>query len=123
MKLSTNFDSDEFGCKCCGQVHPDGMDPKLISLLENIRAQACEILGADAPVTIISGYRCLRHNKAVKGARSSQHLLGTAADIVISGLTPKAVAQIAQKILGRSGGIGVYSGFTHVDVRRNRARW
>jgi len=33
------------------------------------------------PINISSGYRCPRLNKAVKGAKNSQHLTGEAADI------------------------------------------
>lgn len=117
MKLSEHFGSNEFACRCCGQVHPDGVDMELVMLLEAIREKA------GGPVTIISGYRCPRHNKNVGGARSSQHMLGTAADIKILGVSPKEVGKIAGYLLLDKGGIGIYPTFTHVDVRRNKARW
>ena len=74
---------------------------------------------------ILSGYRCPKHNKAVGGAKSSQHMLGTAADIVVEGVSVGDVAIAAGAVLGDRGGIGRYlkHGFVHVDVRRNRARW
>ena len=34
------------------------------------------------PIRINSGFRCVRHNEEVGGAKSSRHLLGCAADIV-----------------------------------------
>lgn len=57
------------------------------------------------------------------GARASQHLLGRAADIQVSGASPLLVGQIAEYYLGGHGGIGVYQTFTHVDTRTARARW
>ena len=120
MKLSDNFDSKEFACRCCGELPPDGMDPNLIHVLENIR----HLLG-DRPITVLSGYRCPKHNAAVGGAKSSQHMLGTAADIRCEGVSIGDIATAAGEVLGGKGGIGKYpkQGFVHVDVRRNRARW
>lgn len=116
MKLSEHFDDSEFACHHCGSTGP-GIDGELVQLLEAIREHFNE------PIRIMSGYRCQDHNRAVGGAKSSQHLLGTAADIQIKGASPKLVATIAEQLLGNKGGIGVYPTFTHVDVRRNKARW
>lgn len=33
------------------------------------------------PITVTSGYRCPDHNRAVGGAKGSQHVKGNAADI------------------------------------------
>ena len=114
-KLSDNFTVSEFACK-------DGsdkiiIDTALVELLQKIRNHF------KSPVTITSGYRNAAYNKKVGGAPGSQHCLGTAADIVISGVTPLEIAQYAEHLLGTSGGIGLYKNFTHVDVRKNRARW
>ena len=115
LKLSEFFRLHEFQCK-------DGSDvilvaPELVRVLQKIREWA------KAPVTVTSGYRTFAYNKKIKGATSSQHCLGTAADIVVSRKTPKQVAAFAETLLTGRGGIGVYSGFTHVDVRPNRSRW
>lgn len=134
MKLSAHFDEREFRCKCyrkkhgpyCNGMPDDGMDPRLIELLENIRAD----LGG-TPIRITSGYRCPKYNDLPKrkggvgGARSSQHKLGTAADIVVRGQSVHEVAASAKKFLRGTGGIGIYpaDGFVHVDVRRHKARW
>ncbi len=48
-------------------------------LVENILDPLREAWGE--PIIVTSGYRSARLNKAVGGARSSQHLLGQAADI------------------------------------------
>ena len=93
------------------------IDEALVELLEQIRA------AAGGAVTINSGYRTTAYNAQVGGARYSQHLRGTAADIVVEGAGPLLVGQMAEYYLGSRGGIGVYQTFTHVDTRSGKARW
>lgn len=114
-QLSANFKVKEFACN-------DGSDPvfismELVALLQNIRAHFGK------PVNINSAYRTVNKNKACGGATYSQHLYGTAADISIKGVSPKQVAAYAETLMPKSGGIGIYSTFTHVDVRKTRSRW
>ena len=113
--LSDNFKVKEFACN-------DGSDTvlisdKLVGLLQKIRDHF------GAAVTINSAYRTESYNKKIGGATKSQHVNGTAADIVVKGATPLEVAQYVEHIMPDSGGIGVYQSFTHVDVRANRSRW
>ena len=113
--LKPNFKVKEFACN-------DGADTVLISddlvgLLQNIRDHF------GAAVTINSAYRTESYNKKIGGATKSQHVNGTAADIVVKGATPLEVAQYVEHIMPDSGGIGVYQSFTHVDVRTSRSRW
>ena len=114
-----HFSRDEFRCKC--GKYCDGFpvepDEGLVKLLERIR----EHFGK--PVTITSGIRCTSHNAAVDGASRSQHLYGTAADIKVKGVEPETVAAFAEGLLPGTGGIGRYSTFTHVDVRKSKSRW
>lgn len=94
------------------------VDERLLALLENIRNHTGK------PVIVNSGYRSAAYNATIKGAVSnSQHVQGKAADIRIAGVSPAKVAEIAECYLGSSGGIGIYSTFTHVDVRKSCARW
>ena len=74
-------------------------------------------------VVINSGYRTSAYNKKVGGVSNSQHVKGTAADIVVKGVDPLTVGQYVEYIMPDHGGIGVYQTFTHVDVRANRSRW
>lgn len=74
------------------------------------------------PVTINSAYRTPTLNKEAGGTTYSQHLYGKAADIKISGVTPKKVADYAETLLDK-GGIGIYNAFTHIDVRTTKSRW
>ena len=114
-KLSANFKVKEFACT-------DGSDPifidsDLVNILQKIRTHFGK------SVTITSAYRTPTKNKAVGGTTYSQHLYGKAADIKVSGVTPKKVAAYANTILPKSGGIGTYSTFTHIDVRGQKSRW
>lgn len=114
-KLSANFRVREFACQ-------DGSDvifvsPELISLLQKIRTHFGKA------VTITSAYRTPPHNKSVGGTTYSQHQYGTAADIKVSGVSPKKVAAYAETLLVNKGGIGTYDTFTHIDVRADRSRW
>lgn len=51
----------------------------LTALVDNILDPLRQMWGG--PITVTSGYRCSRLNAAVKGAASSQHIKGEAADI------------------------------------------
>ena len=113
--LAENFKVKEFACN-------DGSDTVLISdelvdLLQKIRDHF------GVAVTINSGYRTSTYNKKVGGVSNSQHVKGTAADIVVKGIDPLTVGQYVEYIMPDHGGIGVYQTFTHVDVRTSRSRW
>ena len=121
-QLSPAFKAREFRCR-------DGsdaimIDQTLVVLLQCIR----EHFGK--PITITSGYRTAAHNKSVGGAKSSQHLLGRAADIQVADTTVEAVAAYAESLMPDWGGVGRYpvkagraKGWVHVDTRPNKSRW
>lgn len=123
MQLTKNFTKKEFECRD-GSVMPP-------QVLENVKivAQQLQILRdfVGKNIVINSGYRSPSYNKRVGGAPKSQHLLGKAADITIAGMTPKKVAQIIENLIKegkmKQGGIGIYKGFTHYDIRGVKARW
>lgn len=114
-KLSANFKVREFACS-------DGTDvifisEGLVAVLQQIRSHFGQ------PVTINSAYRTVAKNRAVGGATYSQHLYGLAADITVRGVAPKDVAAYAETLLPGTGGIGIYSNFVHIDVRKTKSRW
>ena len=121
-RLAPSFTVREFRCR-------DGsdaimIDQTLVVLLQAIR----EHFGK--AVTITSGYRTAAHNAAVGGAKSSQHLLGRAADIQVAGVSVEDVAAYAESLLPGWGGVGRYpvkagraKGWVHVDTRPNKSRW
>ena len=113
--LTPHFRVREFACS-------DGTDTvfvsdELVQVLEKIRTR----LGK--AVYINSGYRTEAKKRAVGGAAYSRHKYGMAADISVKGVSPGAVAAAAEEALAGGGGIGVYGGFVHVDVRPGRSRW
>ena len=114
-KITANFRVREFACS-------DGSDVIFVSgelaeVLQKIRTHF------GRAVTINSGYRTPAHNRKVGGAAYSQHLYGTAADITVKGVKPRDVAAYAETLLPNTGGIGIYSTFTHIDVRKVKSRW
>ena len=112
--ITKNFKVREFKCK-------DGSDvifiaDELVNVLQKVRDHFGKA------VTINSAYRTPTYNKKVGGATYSQHCYGTAADIVVSGVSPNAVYAYVDSILSK-GGVGKYPTFTHVDVREVRTRF
>jgi uncharacterized protein YcbK (DUF882 family) len=119
IKLSDHFNSNEFACHCgCGD---SAVSDKLVNVLEIIRT------AVGRPLSVVSGKRCEKHNRAVGGVKNSQHKLGMAADIKVSGLTPRQVHDAIEKLhhegVAHIGGLGLYKTFVHVDVRGGVARW
>ena len=113
--ISKNFRVREFRCQ-------DGSDvvfieSDLVDILQKIRDHFGKA------VTITSAFRTASHNKKVGGATYSQHLYGKAADIKVSGVAASVVADFAETLMPSTGGIGRYSTFTHVDVRKTKSRW
>ena len=123
-QLSPSFKVREFGCKGSDVVL---LDEELVVLLQCIR----EHFGK--PVHITSGYRTAAHNAAVGGSKSSQHLLGRAADFYVEGVDVATVAAYAETLLPGRGGIGRYpkdashpkrrTGWVHIDTRADKSRW
>ena len=112
--VSKNFKVREFRCH-------DGSDqilisPETVNILQSIR----DYFGKS--VTINSAYRTSSYNKKVGGATSSQHVKGTACDIVVSGVPPEAVAAYIEAFYPITG-CGLYSTFVHVDTRGYKVRW
>ena len=123
MKLTKNFSLSEFECKGGCKMPND--------VFENIKLLAIHLQAFrdvfNEPITINSSYRCVEHNSSVGGSKTSQHLLGKAADITIKGYTPDEVADKIELLhsenRNRTNGLGRYNTFTHVDIRNNYARW
>lgn len=113
IRISENFFLREFECR--DGSHQVALRHELLDKLQQLREEA------GRPVIITSGYRNPAHNRAVGGSPTSRHLTGEAADIRVPGLHPDEVAQLAAA--AGFTGIGIYPGFTHVDIRPVPARW
>lgn len=123
-QLTRNFNSKEFDCKDGTKV-PEKFMNNLQELANNLQILRNE-LGVPVIVTG-SGYRTPSHNKAVGGAENSQHLTASGADINASGHTPKQLYDKIEVLIAKKkmkqGGLGLYAGFVHYDIRGNKARW
>lgn len=123
MKLTTNFDLNEFACRD-GTPVPNKYIDNVKELAANLQVLR-DYLGE--PLHINSSYRHPAYNKKIGGKPKSQHLTASAADITTKNKTPKQLAVIIEKLISEKklwfGGIGTYKGFVHVDIRKNKARW
>ena len=82
MRISKNFTLDEFSVSAS---HPElargipiSIQPAVKALVLNLLQPICDRTGWSD--TILSGYRSIELNRAVKGASGSQHMKGEAAD-------------------------------------------
>lgn len=107
---SLHFRAAEFACPHCRESF---VRPRLLHVLERLRERTGH------PLPIVSGYRCPVHNRAVGGARNSQHVYGSAADI------PSHLATVHDAEMSGAVGIGRKGLWAvHVDVRDGGpARW
>lgn len=124
MKLTKNFSLSEFDCKD-GTPVPKKYIGNAQEVANNLQVLR-DVLGVPVRITG-SGYRTPAHNKKVGGAKTSQHLTCSAADINADGYTPLRLANKIETLIKqgkmKQGGIGIYKTFVHYDVRGTAARW
>lgn len=122
-KITTNFTLEEFNCKD-GSAMPNDVMINIIKLAKNLQVLRDAI---GKTISITSGYRSPEYNAKIKGAKFSQHINGTAADIQVKGVTPKEVAKVIEGLIAsgkmQQGGIGIYPSWIHYDIRNVKARW
>ena len=122
-KITENFALSEFRCKDGTEVPEELMD-NVTLLCENLQVLRDHI---GKPIRVISGYRSPKYNRRIGGARRSQHMTAKAADIKVKGMTPAevkaAIVELIKEGKMMKGGIGLYTTFTHYDVRGRNARW
>lgn len=91
--------------------------PPLLTAFEWIRDRC------GFPICISSAYRTPAYNKAIGGARYSQHCEGCALDLMPCGAHQKVKLESLQEAVkdcrgeGLISGIGYYRDFVHIDVR------
>jgi zinc D-Ala-D-Ala carboxypeptidase len=116
MKLTRNFDDNEFFCPCCGRQEMDDGFMRKLQLARTI---------AGVPFHINSGWRCPTYNIIVDGAQYSSHMIGQAADIHARTTSMRFVI-ISALIEAGFERIGVAKTFLHVDdddTKIERVMW
>jgi len=101
-------------------VHVDAVHPIDTTLLDSL-ARMSRLLGARAPLHVVSGYRTRETNEKRRRwdhsvAANSYHIAGKAVDLFVPGRKLASVRHVAMAL--RAGGVGYYpsSGFVHVDT-------
>lgn len=91
------FALSEFLQSATAKAHNIDMTPP-VAVRRNIEALVANVLDPlreriGKPIRVSSGYRPPALNRLVGGAQTSQHSKGEAADISISGMTPRQVCE------------------------------
>ena len=116
--LSEHFKVREFACN-------DGSDvvfvhPILPAWCEEMR----KINGPFSPKGEGSAYRTVSYNATIDGAAMySNHCHGVAVDIPAKKASPEQLYDLAERILGDTGGLGIYDWGIHMDPRAVKSRW
>lgn len=120
MNLSPNFTLEEMTVSDTAARHglsnqpsPDHLEnlKRLAAFLEEVR----NLLGK--PITVNSAYRSPEVNEAVKGSKNSQHCHGCAADIRVSGMTPRQVViAVINSKLQFDQVIEEFGSWTHISI-------
>lgn len=87
LKLSENFTLNEMVYSVTAEAN--GIDNRpSVQVIENLRQLCINVLQplrnwCGCPVKVTSGFRCALLNRKVGGVKTSMHIMGMAADIVI----------------------------------------
>ena len=125
IKLAKNFNVHEFDCKDKeGTKVPEELYVNRQTLANQLQVIRDAI---DEPLHINSAYRTKSHNKAVGGKKNSYHLRCMAADITAKNFTAGELGDLIQDLMEKGeimkGGVGVYKGFIHYDIRGYETQW
>ena len=91
-QLTKHFKLSEIHCHGKGCCSTTKLDVDIVKLAEKMR------VALGVPITVESGYRCLKHNKDVGGANGSGHCLGTALDLTTAKVSRERLAVLAELV-------------------------
>ena len=122
-QITANFGYNEFACREAGCPAGELLE-NMIELAQNLQVLRDHI---GLPIRVISGYRSPAYNARIGGAKKSQHMQARAGDLKVTGMEPKEVHAVIEKLIAegkmKQGGLGLYPTFVHYDTRGTRARW
>lgn len=126
MKLTSNFNLSEFTYSPTALKHGISNEPNSIAV-KNLQSLCVNILQPfrdhiNLPVTINSGYRCLKLNELVGGVPTSQHVVGCACDFKVKGMTPYEIASIIVGLKLPYDQLILYPTFVHVSYCEDKCR-
>ena len=121
--MTKNFSKSEFESKC-GREMPEEVYHNVVKVANQLQYLRDYLA---KPIRVNSAYRSPEHNASVGGVKTSQHILGKAADIVIKGMPTEILYQHIEDAISNGemlqGGLGLYDTFVHYDIRGTKARW
>lgn len=121
MEISKNFSLSEFTKSATAdKLNIDNSKvPEYVK--NNIKELVYQVLQPlrdyiDKPITINSGYRCLKLNAAVGGVPTSQHVQGQAVDIEVDGMSSFEIAQAVLDLHLPYDQLILYNDFVHISI-------
>lgn len=115
FQLSKNFNSSEVECKC---KNPDCVEQKISKDLIEKAQKVRDEHGRS--ITVTSGFRCLKHNRAIGSSDTSQHPKGNGLDYTSSDLN--GLYSLSEKHFKAVGDGRARRKFVHVDSRTDKVR-
>ncbi|MDB5193553.1 MAG: peptidase family protein [Segetibacter sp.] len=122
-QLTPNFHLREFKCKDGTEV-PEALLPNVKELAKSLQALRDKL---GEPLHMLAGYRTEAYNQKIGEQNTSMHLQAKAADLSCKSKTPAQLASIVEGLVTankmKEGGLGVYPGYIHYDIRGVKERW
>ena len=117
MRLTKNFELEEFACKD-GTAVPKRFYDNCKELAENLQVLR-DSLGV--PLEVLSGFRTVKHNKKIGGAPASFHLTACAVDLKASTIPTYKIYMRILTLMAegkmKKGGLKCYPTWVHYDIR------
>lgn len=127
IAVTPHFCLVEFSCRDGAPYPGHWIEERLRPLCDTLEVIRLAVGG---PLAILSGYRTESYNRQINGAKLSQHVQGRAADIRAAGFNAATLHALVLSLykagtLPHLGGLGLYAGFVHCDVRATERliRW
>lgn len=118
-----SFWLEQFACHDGTKV-PQPLVGNCTKLAQNLQVIQQHLGGT---IRVISGFRTPAHNTQKGGAKNSQHMVAAAADFTLTGRTPEQLFIAVQQLIADGsiapGGVGIYDGWVHYDVRGSVVLW